>query len=40
VVLTTNVETGSEIIRMGDRGAYIVKVQSKEGSMTEKVIIK
>ncbi len=40
VVLTTNVETGSEIIRMDNRGAYIVKVQSNEGSMTEKVIIK
>lgn len=40
VVLTTDVETGSEIIRMDDRGAYIVKVQSNEGSITEKVIIK
>lgn len=39
VVLTTNVESGSEIIRMDDRGAYIVKVQSNEGSLTEKIII-
>jgi hypothetical protein len=40
VVMTSNVETGSEIIRMENRGAYIVKVQSNEGSLTEKVIIK
>jgi len=39
VVMTSNVETGSEIIRMENRGAYIVKVQSNEGSLTEKVII-
>ncbi|MDZ7775740.1 MAG: T9SS type A sorting domain-containing protein [Bacteroidales bacterium] len=40
VVLTTKVESGSEIIRMETRGAYIVRLQSNEGNMTEKVIIK